>query len=908
MFPGDDDSQPNNLQRRRVHVSEGEAFILVVDDDAGPGNGGPLRFEPRDDVEDAYLVAIDREYDLYTIAADGPGPDADLLSRYATVVWFTGNDDLASSLSGTLTAADRAALRTYLQVGGSLWLTSPEVLFDLSVLDPAFLRDELHVDLASRLTEDDAGTPDRLDGVAGDVIGDTLSLPVTVPPDRRDRGDAIAPTGDAFGVLYQDPSNTGTGAPFAAIRYNGSARVFYMAQEFAWISTSSHIRQLASRALDHLFSGLTMHIDGSAAGSVRAGRSVNYTAVIENHGSVPRQLSETTIESLPAGWTANLTPTVTGGAPVVTVPGLGTASLLLQVTAPTTALPDQTAKVSIVATPANASGLLRNTTVTRVLPTASLLLRPVLSTQNGEPGKTIRFPVTVRNTGNAKAQVQLTAEADRPLTGFPEPSQFSLEAFSETQINLTVRVPPGTLEAKTYTVRLEGREQVADDSTSSIADVFVAMAQGYDLAIDSLVASDGGRVDPAGPRPLVTVSVNVSNLGNGEDTVRVAVAGQFAGAQEWNFGSANVTLAAFEKRHPVNLTVRPSAKAPAGPFNLTVTATSENGDRAVSSVLLRVLRPNLVIRGQQVRPLGEPVIGKRIPLQVEVLNDNRSGGEGIAGSFRVRFTDDAGQMIDQVPVLEGLAPGASRLITVEWSGVHYGSTPVFAEVDAEQEVIETSEDDNVASSEIFGRGPDLEITNVRIYQGNRIVTAGTAGRQVEVFANVRNGGSFPANTSAITVVFLVEGEPLATRTIDFLERGKDEWVSVNWTPRAGTSELRVRVDPEDLIDERKDDNNEYSLTFAAEPPASAPPNYAAPLAGLVVGLLIVLMYAVATGAIATPFVWSGELGPAPPGTRCTSCRRQVRPGRPRFACACARRYHAHCATRLARCDCGRKLP
>jgi len=188
----------------------GAADILLVDDDGGA------------DFERYFLSELDslhqfvEHWDTHLRGA----PNANRLADYETVIWFTGNQN-----TETLTAADQAALIDFLEGGGKLFLTGEDIDEDLMVNGngETFFTDYLRAELIT----DDRQIPPYMPGVAGDPIGNGLTL--------RIRGDGGADNQDSPGEIAPLDENTfGSFAypagDFSALHYaDGARRVVYFA-------------------------------------------------------------------------------------------------------------------------------------------------------------------------------------------------------------------------------------------------------------------------------------------------------------------------------------------------------------------------------------------------------------------------------------------------------------------------------------------------------------------------------------------------------------------------------------------------------------------------------------------------------------------------------------------------------
>jgi hypothetical protein len=161
----------------------GKKPILFVDDDGG------------DSYESYFVYALDSVgvgYDVWTYAASGCPPDS-VLGLYQAVVWSTGDDYGSLSNPKTLTAVDKQRLTTYLDNGGSLFLSSQDLLLDNN--PDEFITDYLHV--AGH--NDDEGEA-AVSGVAGDTVSDGMSFSLDYP--FFNFSDYIFPGTGAAGIFY----------------------------------------------------------------------------------------------------------------------------------------------------------------------------------------------------------------------------------------------------------------------------------------------------------------------------------------------------------------------------------------------------------------------------------------------------------------------------------------------------------------------------------------------------------------------------------------------------------------------------------------------------------------------------------------------------------------------------------
>jgi len=113
-------------------ISGGDS-ILIVDDDGGSS------------YETYYtesLRSLGYSFDSYQNPPNGDGPTADRLKQHSLVIWFTGDE-----YKNTLTPTDQENLRSYLNSGGTLFITGQEVGFDIGQSD--FYQTYLHAHYVS---------------------------------------------------------------------------------------------------------------------------------------------------------------------------------------------------------------------------------------------------------------------------------------------------------------------------------------------------------------------------------------------------------------------------------------------------------------------------------------------------------------------------------------------------------------------------------------------------------------------------------------------------------------------------------------------------------------------------------------------------------------------------------------
>lgn len=313
---------------------------LLVDDDAGEG------------YEAYYEGALDaagQEYDVWSVAVEG-SPGANDLAGYGRVVWLTGDDSQT-----TLSPGDQAALATYLDGGGRLFVSGQDIGYDIG--STPFYADYLHADYDSADTNNyDLTGLDYLAGVDVTIQGGDGANNQNYPSD-------VTPIGGAVAVMdYLSPNLYG-GVAYQDDTYG----VVYFSFGFEAINNQPDRTEVMSRTLDWLGGCLRPDYVVWASDSKESGlpgETVTHTFSITNMGTLadsyeviltpgdwPSTLLDSQVgplapfesgqvrvtvdvPSLPPGRTASLSDTLTllvtsVAAPEVSVQAEGTTHLML---------------------------------------------------------------------------------------------------------------------------------------------------------------------------------------------------------------------------------------------------------------------------------------------------------------------------------------------------------------------------------------------------------------------------------------------------------------------------------------------------------------------------------------------------------------------------------------------------
>ena len=230
-----------------LNVPLGRAQILVVDDDGGDGYQAYY---------EAAIMEAGRSY--LTVATP---PTAASMALFDAVVWLTGDD-----YTTTLTATDIAALKTFLDGGGRLFISGQDIGYDINT-DP-FYASYLH----AQYVQDDVGLGGVI-GVSTNPVGFGFTTAIKGGSGANNQAypseiNVIAPASAAF--VY-DPSvpaaaatanevvkngvspNAITSSGGAGLTYdNGVHKLVYFAFGFEAVAESTTRTALMDRILDWL--------------------------------------------------------------------------------------------------------------------------------------------------------------------------------------------------------------------------------------------------------------------------------------------------------------------------------------------------------------------------------------------------------------------------------------------------------------------------------------------------------------------------------------------------------------------------------------------------------------------------------------------------------------------------------
>ncbi len=208
------------------------ADVLLVDDDAGAS------YEQWFMESFEHLGVVYYYYDHDALGS----PTGDFLSQFSVVVWETGAD-----YSTVIVATDMYALRSYLDGGGHLYFSSPELGYYVVEGSGTAFRSFYETYFKASYEGDAASTRDVV-GVSGDPLGDGLSFSISGGDGADDQNypDYISAQPDAHIFLdYSDGTHAG-------LWYSGDYKLVYTAFGFEGIASAADRDTLMARIINWL--------------------------------------------------------------------------------------------------------------------------------------------------------------------------------------------------------------------------------------------------------------------------------------------------------------------------------------------------------------------------------------------------------------------------------------------------------------------------------------------------------------------------------------------------------------------------------------------------------------------------------------------------------------------------------
>jgi subtilase family serine protease len=341
----------------------------------------------------------------------------------------------------------------------------------------------------------------------------------------------------------------------------------------------------------------------------------------------------------------------------------------------------------------------------------------------------------------------------------------------------------------------------------------------FDVPWPDLVVKEV-RWDPAVPTDGRQVSFNITvlNRGNGSTARQFAVGLMVDGVSISTPGvlglqkglQKNVT--AIWTAVPGSHEFRAMADASRGVYEL-----DETNNVFVDSV--DVPYPDIIVSALDYAP-KHPDPKTPVTLSASVQN---AGPGNTSRYFEVKFFA-AGNEVGTIS-LNGLNAGSPRNLSVSWDA-EPGISELEVVADTGDTIMELSELNNSASVEIDVPYPDIAVEGMHWTPGNF-----TAGQPLNVSADLHNIGT-GNQTGYFSVQLFSDSGLVAARQVAGLRSGENYSVNFSFIPLTAPATLRVEADPQAIVKELSETNNNLTLFFPNRTAVAPPPSLDIAIIGL----------------------------------------------------------------------------
>ena len=227
------------------------------------------------------------------------------------------------------------------------------------------------------------------------------------------------------------------------------------------------------------------------------------------------------------------------------------------------------------------------------------------------------------------------------------------------------------------------------------------------------------------------------------------------------------------------------------------------------------IEPNLTISHDDIEFMPNPGNqGEDVTISAIVSNP----GFGLASDIQVDFyhgvPHEGGELLGN-QIIPMLAAGANTIVSLDWTNVaESGKRIIYVQIDPENEIAEISEDDNSA----FTTFNILCVSDLILSTGSIELTPSTPreGDLVSIAVTVQNAGEQEA--SNISVIMYEEATIIESQKISSIPGNSQAVASFTYdtSGKPGSHEITVVIDPDNLILEQHEDNNQASRTFGVQ--------------------------------------------------------------------------------------------
>lgn len=232
------------------------------------------------------------------------------------------------------------------------------------------------------------------------------------------------------------------------------------------------------------------------------------------------------------------------------------------------------------------------------------------------------------------------------------------------------------------------------------------------------------------------------------------------------------------------------------------------GDIKSAAGAVKSVHPDLVVSKINYSP-GKPIAGSEITLWVFIRNSGR--GQAPASAVTVRVGGETHPPLVQVPALN---PGQEWRYTRKFTPTKATSYIVKATADAQNQVAETRENNNIGTATIAVQStlPDLVISKVNYSPGSPDTNSETT---MWVFVKNTGLGRAEKSVSDIDITPKPSNAGYAGQQVPALNPGQEWRYSKKFfLDRAVSFNVKIRADRDKEVEESKEYNNEKRISVA----------------------------------------------------------------------------------------------
>ncbi|MFC2004624.1 CARDB domain-containing protein [Chloroflexota bacterium] len=336
-----------------------------------------------------------------------------------------------------------------------------------------------------------------------------------------------------------------------------------------------------------------------------------------------------------------------------------------------------------------------------------------------------------------------------------------------------------------------GREFTEIDEINGVDTTYISTAR-PDLTIESITWS------PENPSTgdNVTINVTLSNKGNRKaiaSRVTLHVDGYFRDfqyVQSLEVGESVIkdfAWVATQGSHTIKMIVDEE--------NWILESDEDNNEK---SVTIPTFLPDLIIETITWSP-SDPSEGDNVTFTATTRNQ----GEGKAINPLVVFhVDDNRLAATSIGSVDSGGIYSTDFTWVARRGVHI----IKLIIDPANNILESDESNNEKIADFPTLYSDLIVQSITWSPTDPHV-----GDEVTFSVTIKNQGYVPSNSSRFNYYF---GDSSGFKALDLITMGSSVIETFTWFAKAGSSKVRVVIDPGNLVTENDEDNNEMTVIFS----------------------------------------------------------------------------------------------